>query len=89
MTHSLKLLNNLSEAGVGMVMETVISVICLGCMRRKKSFTLIIAPSLLRLLQNRFQLQFGFHFLEDQAKLIQRTQYEMNLGDGGRYCSFT
>lgn len=72
-----------------MAMETVILVACLGCMRRKKSFTLIISPSLLRLLQNIFQLQFGFHLLEDQAELIHRTQYEMDLGDGGRYCSFT
>lgn len=45
-------------------------------MRRKKSFTLTAQS----LLQNRFQLQFWFHFLEDQGELMYKTQYEMDWG---------
>lgn len=56
---------------------------------KKKSFTVVIAQSLLRLPRNRFQLQFWFHFLEDQAELMRRTQDAMDLGDGRRWCSFT
>lgn len=71
----------LREVRGGMVIKSVMSAICLSWMRRKKPFTLVIAQSLPRLLQNRSQLQFGFHFLEDQAELMHRTQYEVDLGD--------
>lgn len=83
-TCSLKLLDIAqSELRVETVIKSVISVICSDWMR-KKSFTIIIAQSLLRLLQNIFQLHFWFHFLEDQAELMHRTQYEMDLEDGRR-----
>lgn len=45
-------------------------------MRSKKSFTLTAQS----LLQNRFQLQFWFRFLEDQGELMYKTQYEMDWG---------
>ena len=49
---------------------------------RKKAFALIIAPRLLRRLQNGLQLQFRVHFLEDRAELMHITQCEMDFGDG-------
>lgn len=74
--------------GVGMVIRSVISVIGAGWTKRRKSFTLIIASSFPRLLQNRFQLQVWFPFLEDQAEFMHR-KCELDFGYGGKNCSFT
>lgn len=69
--------------GVGMVIRSVISVIGAGWTKRRKSFTLIIASSSPRLLQNRFQLQVWFPFLEDQAEFMHR-KCELDFGYGGK-----
>lgn len=69
--------------GVGMVIRSVISVIGAGWTKRRKSFTLIIASSFPRLLQNRFQLQVWFPFLEDQAEFMHR-KCELDFGYGGK-----
>lgn len=74
-TCSLKLLGlSQSEGRGGTVIKSVISAIGSGWVRRKKSFTLIAQSRL----PNRFQLQFWFHFLEDQGELMHKTQYEMD-----------
>lgn len=43
---------------------------------KEKSFTLTAQS----LLQNRFQLQLWFHFLEDHGELMYKTQYEIDWG---------
>lgn len=78
-TCSLKLLNiSQNEVGVGMAIK---SVICLTTLEGKSHLSSL--SSLLRLLQNRLQLQF--HFFRGPS----RAHTQNSVWGGWRYCSFT